>query len=53
MLISANLAVVEPMATWVGVMYLGCIVEEGETDRIIRSYFLWGEGVKQYTRKVK
>jgi peptide/nickel transport system ATP-binding protein len=37
MLISHNLAVVEHMATRVAVMYLGRIVEEGETDRIFRN----------------
>ncbi len=37
MLISHNLAVVEHMATRVAVMYLGRIVEEGETDQIFRN----------------
>jgi peptide/nickel transport system ATP-binding protein len=37
MLISHNLAVVEHMATRVAVMYLGRIVEEGETDQIFRT----------------
>ncbi len=37
LLISHNLAVVEHMATRVAVMYLGRIVEEGETDQIFRN----------------
>jgi peptide/nickel transport system ATP-binding protein len=36
LLISHNLAVVEHLATWVAVMYLGRIVEEAETDRIFK-----------------
>ncbi len=37
MLISHNLAVVEHMATRMAVMYLGRIVEGGETDQIFRN----------------